>query len=179
MKILSYVPLSNKSFQQAEEYDLSDLNESKLFLSRVISLPSDRLFVIGGATDIQCTSTHKQAIELIKDPITGKRSKIYRTSMHQSRASFGISVYPNFSQIFVAGGSINKNEATKHCERYIVEQNLWKRLPELKEPKFSPSLCFFNNGSTLYCFGGVQKTGSNSFLPINTIERLSKGQNSW
>lgn len=95
--------------------------------------------------------------------------------MHQSRASFGISVYPNFSQIFVAGGSINKNEATKHCERYIVEQNLWKRLPELKEPKFSPSLCFFNNGSTLYCFGGVQKTGSNSFLPINTIERLSKG----
>lgn len=52
MKILSYVPLSNKSFQQAEEYDLSDLNESKLFLSRVISLPSDRLFVIGGATDI-------------------------------------------------------------------------------------------------------------------------------
>ena len=76
-------------------------------------------------------------------------------------------------------GTLNKNEATKHCERYIVEQNLWKRLPELKEPKFSPSLCFFNNGSTLYCFGGVQKTGSNSFLPINTIERLSKGQNSW
>jgi hypothetical protein len=58
----------------------------------------------------------------------------------------------------------------KHCERYIVEQNIWKRLPELKEAKFSVSMCFFNNGSTLYCFGGPSQ-----FIPTNTIERLSKG----
>ena len=114
-----------------------------------------------------------------KDPSIGERSKVAMTNMYTARASFGIAVYPNFSQIFVAGGSINKDEATKHCERYIVEQNIWKRLPELREPKFSVSLCFFNNGSTLYCFGGLQKANSHSFHPVNTIERLSKGQNSW
>ena len=53
------------------------------------------------------------------------------------------------------------NEATRHCERFIVDQNLWKRLPELKEAKFSASLCFFNNGSTLFCFGGLVKSGQN------------------
>ena len=79
----------------------------------------------------------------------------------------------------MAGGSINSVEATKHCERYIVEQNLWKRLPELKEAKCSVSLCFFNNGSTLYCFGGLTKSAGSDFTPCNTIERLSKGQNSW
>jgi hypothetical protein len=79
--------------------------------------------------------------------------------MWQGRAAFGMAIYPNFSQIFVAGGSTSEHEATKHCERYIVEQNMWKRLPELKEHKFSVSLCFFNNGSTLYCFGGLTKTG--------------------
>jgi hypothetical protein len=56
---------------------------------------------------------------------------------------------------------------------------LWKRLPELREPKFSVSLCFFNNGSTLYCFGGLVKSGPNIYSPVTTIERLSKGQNSW
>ena len=99
--------------------------------------------------------------------------------MWQARSAFGVAIYPNFSQIFVAGGSTNQSEATKHCERYIVDQNIWKRLPELKEAKFSVSLCFFNNGSTLYCFGGLQKTGPNQFMPTSTIERLSKGQNSW
>ena len=72
-----------------------------------------------------------------------------------ARSAFGLAVYPNFSQIFIAGGKINENEATKHCERYIVAQNVWKRLPELREPKFNTSLCFFNNGGTLYCFGGL------------------------
>ena len=95
--------------------------------------------------------------------------------MHQPRASFGIAVYPNFSQIFVAGGQINAYEATKHCERYIVKEEKWKRLPELKEAKVAPSLCFFNNGSTIYCFGGAQKSMNNQLLPLSTIERLSKG----
>lgn len=43
-----------------------------------------------------------------------------RSSMFTGRASFGCAVYPNFSQIFIAGGSVSENEATKSCERYIV-----------------------------------------------------------
>ena len=95
--------------------------------------------------------------------------------MWTGRSSFGCAVYPNFSQIFIAGGSISSNDATKHCERYIVAQDTWKRLPELKEPKFSATLCFFANGGTLYCFGGLSKAGPGQFQPLSSIERLSKG----
>ena len=112
-------------------------------------------------------------MELIK---VGNERKIeQKANMWTKRAAFGVAVYPNFSQIFVAGGSIDQNEATRNCERYIIEQNIWKRLPELREAKFSVSLCFFNNGSTLFCFGGLLKSGPNQFTPTNMIERLSKG----
>lgn len=33
--------------------------------------------------------------------------------MWQQRAAFGIAIYPNFNQIFVAGGSVSQQEATK------------------------------------------------------------------
>lgn len=81
--------------------------------------------------------------------------------MAMARAAFGCAVYPNQTQIFVCGGSIDANTATKQCERYIVKEDMWKRLPDLNEPKFSQGLCFFNNGSTLYSFGGLYKSGNN------------------
>ena len=49
----------------------------------------------------------------------------------------------------------------------------------MREPKINASLCFFNNGSTLYCFGGVKKCGMHQMEALTSIERLSKGQNSW
>jgi N-acetylneuraminic acid mutarotase len=120
-----------------------------------MSLPGNKVFVLGGAKDIACTTTSNQTLEIVDGQMQA------RAPMWTARAAFGCAVYPNFSQIFIAGGKINQNEATKHCERYIVAQNTWKRLPELREAKFSTSLCFFNNGSTLYCFGGLYQTGQN------------------
>lgn len=52
-------------------------------------------------------------------------------------------------------------------------------MPDLNEAKFSQSLCFVNNGSTLYCFGGLLKQGANMYVPSANIERLAKGQNTW
>lgn len=40
-------------------------------------------------------------------------------------------------------------------------------------------MCFFNNGSTLYSFGGLLKTNQNQYQPTDKIESLSKGQNTW
>ena len=94
--------------------------------------------------------------------------------MFLARSNVGCAVYPNFPQIFVAGGSISENEATKACERYIVKDDAWKRLPELRESKINVGLCFFNNGGTLYCFGGATKSMGNINLS-RAIERLSKG----
>ena len=52
-----------------------------------------------------------------------------------ARTAFGCVVYPNFSQIFVAGGSVNEYESTNKCERYMVTENKWKTLPDLNESK--------------------------------------------
>jgi hypothetical protein len=97
--------------------------------------------------------------------------------MFTARSMFGCAVYPNYSQIFIVGGSVNE-EATKACERYIIKEDIWKRLPELREAKINIGLCFFNNGSTLYCFGGSTRQ-LNLTSPTKSIERLSKGQNNW
>jgi hypothetical protein len=98
--------------------------------------------------------------------------------MFTARSHFGCAVYPNFTQIFIAGGSTTENDATRACERYIVKDDQWKRLPEIREAKTNIGLCFFNNGGTLYCFGGAIKTHGTVNL-TRSIERLSKGQNNW
>ena len=94
--IYGFSPLVDKSFQKFEEFDSTDSSETHLFLSRCISLPDDRVFVIGGSSDMNCSSTTKQTVEVVKDE-NGQRSKVVRANMYQSRAAFGIAVYPNFS----------------------------------------------------------------------------------
>ena len=135
------------------------------FLSKIVNLPNDRVFLIGGAEDLQCKKSYSTMYEFVLNKETNKYEQVLKSSMLISRAAFGCIVYPNFSQIFVCGGSVNEQEATKQCERYIIEQNAWKRLPDLNEAKFSQGLCFFNNGSTLYSFGGLLKTSQHQYQP--------------
>lgn len=144
-----------------------------IFLSRVVALPGDRVFVIGGAQNIDGDNACKETFELQQGNFVPK------ASMWTGRSGFGCAVYPNYSQIFIAGGSTNKENTTRHCERYIVATNTWKRLPELRQSRFQTSMCFFNNGGTLFCFGGMEKKDTHSFAAIDSIERLSKGQNTW
>jgi len=106
-KVYSYAPNEDKSFKVTEEYDLNNGDQSSYFLHRIISLPNDKIFIIGGASDDKATITKKDTYELVKDPVTGIRTVVQKANMWQSRAAFGIAVYPNFSQIFVAGGTIN------------------------------------------------------------------------
>lgn len=165
-------PLQNDQVKQEKLLDLQNMP----ILGKAVAMPTGRIFVIGGSHDIHCKQTTKSTLEVF--PGTNQ-SNIERCNMFTARASFGCAIYPNFTQIFIAGGSISENEATKSCERYIIENNQWKRLPEMREAKTNVSLCFFNNGSTLYAFGGVKKTGPHQMETLNSIERLSKGVSNW
>jgi N-acetylneuraminic acid mutarotase len=138
----------------------------------VVGLPNDRVFVIGGSNQVNGGDAQKECTELVNGQWVSK------AAMFNGRSQFGCAVYPNHSQIFIAGGSINGAEATRACERYIVKDDQWKRLPELKEAKMNIGLCFFNNGGTLYCFGGCYKQQGVTSLS-SKVERLSKGQNTW
>lgn len=50
-QIVSMEPLTDKSFRKRVQFDLNTLNDGVIGHTRVIHLPGDRLFVIGGALD--------------------------------------------------------------------------------------------------------------------------------
>ena len=148
-------------------------------LHRVVVMPKgDRVFIIGGSMYTNGVNPLNQTIMLTKEE-NGKFSCVKKSSMHAPRSAFGVAMYPSFKQIFVVGGSIGENDVTKTCERYIIEDDIWKRLPELNEPKGSASVCFFNKGSSIYCFGGIIKNSEGILQATDSIERLSKGENYW
>jgi len=95
-----------------------------------VSIPGNRIFVIGGSQDIECNVVHKTTYEVADGQL------VERASMWNARAGFGCAIYPNYSQIFIAGGSTSRETTTKHCERYIVATDTWKRLPELRQSRF-------------------------------------------
>lgn len=142
--------------------------------SCAVSFPDNTVFLIGGGI-LSHKRVHKETYEIIKN------TKIPRADMMTARAGFACTVFPNFTQIFVAGGSINEYEATNSCERYLVLEDKWKTLPNLNEAKFHSSLCFANDGQTLYCFGGFTKSlaNKNQYVASNLIEKLSKGKFKW
>ena len=97
MKVIKCVPDENLNFTTQEES--SHLTDN--FMYRVVSLPTGRVFVIGGAKDINGSTTLKDTKELVDGQLVEK------AGMWISRAAFGVAVYPNHTQIFIAGGRIN------------------------------------------------------------------------
>jgi len=60
-------------------------------LSRCVSLPGDRVFILGGALNIDCSEVYKTNYELKDDNL------IEKAPMWAGRAGFACAVYPNFS----------------------------------------------------------------------------------
>lgn len=66
-------------------------------MHKVVNLPSGRVFLIGGAQDIECKYTYSNILELMYKENEGKWVSENRASMLIPRAAFGCAVYPNFS----------------------------------------------------------------------------------
>lgn len=75
--------------------------------------------------------------------------------MNDPRASFGCTISPQRQEIYVAGGYIN-GVPTDKCEVYSIQNDKWRRLPDLSEKKCSTSLCILDN-KFLYAMGGLSK----------------------
>lgn len=56
-----------------------------------MSLPGDRVFIIGGATSNDCENTSKVTYEVVDGKLEEK------APMWNARAGFGCAVYPNHS----------------------------------------------------------------------------------
>lgn len=66
-------------------------NNKNVLLSRCVSLPKERIFILGGASNVECETVFKTNYELIGDAM------IERAPMWAARAGFACAVYPNFS----------------------------------------------------------------------------------
>ena len=97
MRITKCVPDENLTFISQEE----SAQVTENFMYRVVGLPTGRVFVIGGAKDINGSTTLKETKELVDGQLVEK------AGMWIARAAFGVAVYPNHTQIFIAGGRIN------------------------------------------------------------------------
>ena len=94
--------------------------------------------------------------------------------MKVGRMSFACCADNAGRRIFAIGGVTTGRKATDICEMYNVD-GAWVTLADLPEPRFSSSLCMFND-EWLYNFGGYDKNG----VLTNTIERLNgQHQNGW
>lgn len=67
--------------------------------------------------------------------------------------SFGACVSNDGSKIYIAGGtSGEKKKSMNETFEYDIEEDAWRKIGELNQPRFSSSLILFN--SKLICLGG-------------------------
>jgi hypothetical protein len=97
--------------------------------------------------------------------------------MDQARIGFGAVVDPSGEKIYIAGGTLGKHKPTAKSEMYSLDEDRWINLPNLNEPRFSQTLCLFNE-ELLYSFGGFDEkqkgTTSVERLNVKTLKRDSK-----
>lgn len=65
--------------------------------------------------------------------------------MSLARTSFGCAVDNYGDRIFAVGGIVGKMKGTDEGEYYNVNDDTWTKLPNLSEPRFTHSLCIFND----------------------------------
>lgn len=86
---------SNLEFQVDEIFRFN--GGPQYFLSKIINLPNDRIFLIGGAEDLSCKKSFNSVFEMTLNSATNQFEMVPKANMLISRAAFGCVVYPNFS----------------------------------------------------------------------------------
>ena len=96
--VVKCTPMDNgKMKEEAMPFLINDVHGYK-----VVGLPGERVFQIGGSACANGRDASKQCFELVEG------QKVPKTQMFTARSNFGCAVYPNFSQIFIAGGAVNE-----------------------------------------------------------------------
>jgi N-acetylneuraminic acid mutarotase len=61
--------------------------------------------------------------------------------------------------VFVFGGLNYIDKVMRKCERYSIENNAWKNIADMHEPRKHASACALTT-DTIYVFGGTTSTHS-------------------
>ena len=78
---------------------------------------------------------------------------VEKAKLSTPKLGFGCAVDNYGEKIYCVGGTIGNQVATDKSEYYNVQEDRWVEMPELREAKFSLSLCIFSD-QYLFAFGG-------------------------
>lgn len=83
----------------------------------------------------------------------GRAVVLSKASMASARAWHGALALKDL-WIYAIGGYNNKEEALNQCEKYMIKNDKWIRIPALNKPRWGMSLTLFND-RLIYAFFGV------------------------
>ena len=93
--------------------------------------------------------------------------------MHTERYNFSFSTYEEEGRHFivVVGGARQRLDYTGNCEFYDVEENAWRELPQLNQPRVMASIV--KAKEFLYVIGGHAIYEGLYKHPMHNVERLN------
>jgi hypothetical protein len=75
--------------------------------------------------------------------------------------------------VWAFGGVNYVDKVIRKCERYAVETDTWKRIPDMVTPRKNASACALSS-DTIYLFGGTSQVET-----VDTVEQYSVSTNVW
>lgn len=97
-----------------------------------------------------------------------------KKEMHHVRQIFGIAYDSKRRNIYVFGGSINRNVgyALNECEKYSVSKNVWTQIRPMAKTKTDSSACIIDNKYIIVI-------GGEDGMHLNDIERYTIANDTW
>ena len=97
-----------------------------------------------------------------------------KKDMHNVRQIFGITYDSKRKNIYVFGGSVNRNigYALNVCEKYNVAKNVWTQIRPMNKTKTDSSACNIDNKYIIVI-------GGEDGMHLNDIERYTIANDTW
>jgi len=144
--------------------------------SRSVYLPNQDIIVLGGMDDADpYRPVFTERVFMIQEVPKDSYDNVYLITnlkpMQMMRGCFAAIYHEGW--VWAFGGVNYQDKVSKKCERYNVEQDDWKRIPDMNTPRKNASACALS-ADTIYVFGGTSQVET-----LDTIEQFSISTHVW
>ena len=134
------------------------------------------MIVIGGLDDsnVQKPTMSERALLIQEVPINSYDNMYVQTTLKSMLINRGCctAIYHE-GFVYAFGGVNTPDKAMRKCERYNIETDDWKRIPDMLGPRKFASACSLS-ADTIYLFGGTSQVET-----VDSIEQFSISTNVW
>ena len=144
--------------------------------SRTVYLPNQDIRVLGGMDDADpYRPMFSEKVQMIQEVPMNSYENVYMITnlkpMTVMRGCFTAIFHEGW--VWAFGGVNYQDKVIKKCERYNVETDEWKRVPDMVTPRKNASACALSP-DTIYLFGGTSQVET-----LDTIEQFSISTYVW